>query len=547
MTRSLRSALVARNPLRLRVLAGVVVVTLAALAAFDLTAVTTMRHYLYGQARSELSGAVPDLGELPALTNFGHTLTGQYDIAWLPTRGKPFVIQIPLNTDQEAFTNAAARAVAKPGFHTVPVAGQITLLDNVAISGGSTFPSGSIVVGTSLAPVTNTLVQIERIVMIGSAVVLLLIGAGVFMVLRLGLRPIEVMAVQADRITAGDLADRVAPHNPRSEVGRLGAALNGMLTRIEAAVQEREISQEQMRQFFADASHELRTPLASLLANAELYEHGALTEPAQISEVMRRMALETQRMGRLVDDMLRLARLGQHPGQCREPVDLTALVADCAERARITDPSRRWQVDVADGLEVTGDEEQLRRAVDNLCANVLVHTPHHTVGTIAATASDGQVRIKVSDDGPGVAADRLPHIFERFYRADTGSSRPGSGLGLAIVMEVAAAHGGTAEAAPAPSHGLRITLTLPVEQPTSVLPRPRGNSRTRPPPVRPLGPRPVGLASPVLSSRRGRGSPRAGGRRLGDVVADGGPLGQERDGDGDGRDERGGAKEGQRR
>jgi two-component system, OmpR family, sensor kinase len=470
MTRSLRSALVARNQLRLRVLAGVVVVALAALAAFDLTAVTTMRHYLYGQARSELNGAVPDLGELPALTKLGYTQPGQYDIAWLPTRGKPLLIQMPLDADEEAFTNAVARAVTKPGFYTVPVSGQMTLLDEVAFSGGSTFPSGSIVVGTSLAPVTSTLVQIERIVMIGSAVVLLLVGAGVFIVLRLGLRPIEVMAAQADRITAGDLADRVAPHNSRSEVGRLGSALNGMLTRIEAAVQEREASQEQMRQFFADASHELRTPLASLLANAELYEHGALTEPAQITEVMRRTALETQRMGRLVDDMLRLARLGQHPGQYREPVDLTALVADCAERARITNPSRRWQVDVADGLEMTGDEELLRRAVDNLCANVLVHTPHNTVGTITATASDGHVRIKVSDDGPGVAADRLPHIFERFYRAGTGSSRPGSGLGLAIVTEVAAAHGGTVEAAAASSHGLRITLTLPVEQPTSALP-----------------------------------------------------------------------------
>jgi two-component system OmpR family sensor kinase len=330
-------------------------------------------------------------------------------------------------------------------------------------------PGGFIVTGTSLAPVTNTLAQIERIVVIGSAAMVLLIGAGVFMVLRRGLRPIEAMASQADRITAGDLSDRVAPHNPRSEVGRLGGALNGMLTRIEATVQEREASQEQMRQFFADASHELRTPLASLLANAELHQHGALTDPAQITEVMGRMAHETQRMARLVDDMLGLARLGRQPGQCRDLVDLTALVADCAERVRITDPSRRWRVDVADGLEITGDEELLRRAVDNLCANVIVHTPHDAVGTIAATIRDGQVRIEVSDDGPGVAADKLPHIFERFYRAGTGGSRPGSGLGLAIVTEVAAAHGGTSEAAPASSQGLRITLTLPVEQSTSAV------------------------------------------------------------------------------
>ena len=462
MTSRLRDALVARNQLRMRVLAGVVAVALAALAAFDLTAVTTMRHYLYGQARSELHGAVPDLGELPTLTKLGFVAPGQYDIAWLPAHGKPALLEAILdgNATNAAVIDTIASTATRPGFYTVSIGGQPTLLQDFSF-----FPGGTVVVGTSLAPVTNTLGQFERIVVTGSAVVLLLIGAGVFMVLRLGLRPVEVMAGQADRITAGNLADRVAPRNPRSEVGRLGAALNGMLTRIEASVREREASQEQMRQFFADASHELRTPLASLLANAELHQHGALTEPAQVTEVMRRMALESQRMGRLVDDMLRLARLGQHPGQCREPVDLTALVADCAERARVTDPGRRWQVGIAEGLEVTGDDELLRRAVGNLCANVLVHTPRDTVGTVTATASDGQVRIEVSDDGPGVAADKLPRIFERFYRAGTGASRPGSGLGLAIAAEVAAAYGGTAEAAPVSPHGLRVTLTLPVGPP----------------------------------------------------------------------------------
>ena len=491
MTTKLRRALIARSQLRMRVLAGVVAVTLAALAAFDLMAVTTMRHHLYGQAQNEVNAAIPTLGEVPALNRLGYaTVSPSEMIWWLPTHGKPHAIQILGSYIQEpkggavfdgaagpTVANVIARTVTRPGFHTVPLGGQMTLLKGIG------FPGGKIVAGISLAQVTSTLVQIERIVMIGSAAVVLLIGAGVFMVLRRGLRPIEAMAAQADRITAGDLAGRVTPNNPGSEVGRLGTALNGMLTRIEAAVQEREASQEQMRQFFADASHELRTPLASLLANAELHQHGALTEPAQITEVMRRTALETQRMGRLVDDMLRLARLGQQPGQSREPVDLTALVADCAERACITDPSRRWQVDVAGGLEITGDEELLRRAVDNLCANVLVHTPRDTAGTIAAAASDDQVRIMVSDDGPGVAADKLPRIFERFYRAGAGASRPGSGLGLAIVAEVAAAHGGTAEAAPSSPHGLRITLTLPVEQPPiSAMNRASGLARGRPGP-----------------------------------------------------------------
>src|SRR2546429_2558833 len=129
-----------------------------------------------------------------------------------------------------------------------------------------------------------------------------------------------------------------------------------------------------MRRFFADASHELRTPLASLRANAELYQQGALRSTDEVDEVMERIVLETRRMGRLVDDMLRLARLGQHPGRSCEPVDVTAVVAGCAERARIADPERTWRVWVDRGLGTVGDEELLRRAVDNLLMNVLVHT-----------------------------------------------------------------------------------------------------------------------------------------------------------------------------
>jgi two-component system OmpR family sensor kinase len=263
------------------------------------------------------------------------------------------------------------------------------------------------------------------------------------------------MARQAEWISGGDLTHRVATHDPRTEVGRLGAALNGMLARIDA-------SQQQMRRFFGDASHELRTPLASLRANAQLYQQGALQDPDEVDEVMDRIVLETRRMGRLVDDMLRLARLGQHPDQFREPVDVTAVVTGCAERARIADPTRTWQVRVAEGLTVTGDQELLSRAVDNLLMNVLVHTPAGTAGTITASGGDDGVVIEVSDDGPGVPPDQLPHIFERFYRAGTRSGGSGSGLGLAIAAEVASAHGGTAQAAPVSPHGLRVTLTLPV-------------------------------------------------------------------------------------
>jgi two-component system OmpR family sensor kinase len=309
--------------------------------------------------------------------------------------------------------------------------------------------SGTLVAGTNLKDVDSTVGRVRLVVATGSAAVAVLIFLGVGLVMRQGLRPIEVMASQADRITAGDLTDRVGPAETGSEVGRLGAALNGMLARIETSVAEREASQELMRRFLAEASHELRTPLASLRANAELYTQGALTERSQVDEAM-----------------LRLARLDQHPARQRDPVDLSALTADCVERSRIADPRRTWQARIAPGLVAVGDQEMLCRAVDNLLANVHTHTPEGTTAVVTAYADGtmndgGRVVVEVSDNGPGVPADRLPRIFDRFYRAGTPAQRPGSGLGLAIVTEIAAAHDGTVTAAPVWPRGLRVTLAVP--------------------------------------------------------------------------------------
>jgi len=473
-----------RAQLRLKVMAGVVVVTLLALVAFDVGAVTTMRRYLLTQTDSNLQGALtltlPRLAAALAFTNQAarashHAVPGQvarpahvktpalpgaFDMTFLPFHGQQVTLQVAAGGGYRwILSPAAAKVAARPGPHTLigPNGRNQIRVQSLRAAGGS------LVAGTSLDQVAKTIDKVEVIVTTGSIAVVLLIGLGVFVVLRRGLRPIEAMAGQADRITAGDLTgltDRVTPQNPRSEVGRLGAALNGMLARIETGLHEREASQEQMRRFFADASHELRTPLASLRANAELYQQGALRSTDEVDEVMDRIVLETRRMGRLVDDMLRLARLGQHPGRSAEPVDLTAVVAGCAERARIADPERTWRVRVGNGLGTVGDEELLRRAVDNLLMNVLVHTPARTVGTITATRVGDRVAIEVSDDGPGVPPEALPHIFERFYRAGSQGTR-GSGLGLAIAAEIAAAHGGTAEAARAFPRGLRIRLSLP--------------------------------------------------------------------------------------
>jgi two-component system OmpR family sensor kinase len=484
-----------RPQLRTRVLAGVLLITVVALVAFDLAAVTALRGYLLSQTDSRLQTVLnlyrpvpaavrsqsPPLAsaiaraqhlEVPVQVRRNWVIAGprvkflppvlaQYYVGLVTIHGRRGLVVgnprlVPQLPPRWSFS------VAGPHVQTIAGAGGTTQLRLRAVPVPTA--AGALVATTSLAAVNSTVRRLELILIIGSVVAGLLVAVGVCWVMRRGLRPIETMAAQADRITAGDLTDRVSPHDPATEVGRLGAALNGMLTRIEAAIQDREASQELTRRFFADASHELRTPLASLRANAELYQQGALARRPQVDEAMRRIALEAQRMSRLVDDMLRLARLDQHPDQQHKLVDLTGLVHGCAERAQIADPQRTWRPRIASGLVATGDEELLRRAVDNLLANVSAHTPGGTVATITAAERDGGVTVEISDDGPGVPAGQLPHIFDRFYRA-MAPPRPGSGLGLAIVSAIAAAHQGTAEATLNHPRGLRVTLTLPAGSP----------------------------------------------------------------------------------
>ncbi len=461
-------------------------VILIALAAFDIVAVTALRRYLISQTDAQLQSVVSqyrrDFTSLPrrALsTPVRRARVRQNRVPRFLGQLPPFLDQYYLRLSFGPGHGPQAVIGGNPDLVPQLSAGSLTgfaasrQVQTVTSQNGHVQlrllaeddHRGILYVTTSLAGVDNTVSRVELILVIGSAAAGLIAAAGTAWLVRRGLRPVEMMAGQADAITAGDLTDRVSPQDPRTEVGRLGAALNGMLARIEGFIAEREASQEATRRFFADASHELRNPLASLRANAELYQQGALPGRAQVDEAMRRIGLEARRMSSLVNDMLRLARLDQHPGQQHDPVDLSALAGECTERARLADPLRTWQEHVAAGLVTVGDEEQLRRAIDNLLANVRAHTPPGTTATLTATRYDGTISVEVTDNGPGVPADQLPRVFDRFYRAEATSHRPGAGLGLAIVAATAATHQGTARATPNPPHGLRVTLTLPASTP----------------------------------------------------------------------------------
>jgi two-component system OmpR family sensor kinase len=452
------------------VLVGVLAVVLTCLAVSGFAAVTALHGYLLAQTDSDLQAVaseyqpqLPGTGK-PQIPRIAVRLDlppilDNYYIALGAGRGQTLAI-VEGNRGLVPELPADLAVLTADHARTVPSAdGQTQLRLLVKAIGGRT-----LIVATSLGNLSKTVSHIQFIIIVASLAATLVLVTGVSLVVRRGLRPIEAMAGAADRITAGDLTSRVSPDDDATEVGRLGMALNGMLARIEAAVTEKEAVQQAAQQFFADASHELRTPLASLRANAELYQQGALPRRPQVDEAMHRITVESRRMSALVDDMLKLARLDLQPGQRQQHVDLSALAADCLERARTAHPEHIWHARIARGLGTVGDEEMLRRAIDNLLANVAAHTPAGTTATITAAAGDGTALIEISDIGPGVLAGELPRVFDRFYRARPQAHRPGSGLGLAIVAAIAAAHHGTAEAALNLPHGLRVTLTLPASR-----------------------------------------------------------------------------------
>jgi two-component system OmpR family sensor kinase len=316
----------------------------------------------------------------------------------------------------------------------------------------------------------HRLVIVEALV--GGGVILALVLLG-WLVIRVGLRPLERIGRVASEIAGGDLSRRVTSTDQRTEVGRLGRALNDMLGQIEQAFSDRRQSEDRLRQFLADASHELRTPLASIRGYAELFRLGAADDPATLERAMARIESEAIRMGVLVEDLLALVALDQAPPSRRVPVDLRELVEHAAQDTRVVAPDREVLVDTADAPAVLGDPDQLRQLLSNLTGNAVIHTPARTPIELsvsrqgAGEGNGGWAQIRVRDHGPGLPPDAGDQLFERFWRTEGGRTRGrgGAGLGLAIVRAIATAHGGSARAENAPGGGAAFVVTLPATEP----------------------------------------------------------------------------------
>ncbi|WIB09909.1 HAMP domain-containing sensor histidine kinase [Arthrobacter sp. zg-Y820] len=290
-------------------------------------------------------------------------------------------------------------------------------------------------------------------------------------------RPLSQVEKTAAAIAAGDLSRRVDLGNPATEIGRLSRSLNAMLAHIETAFAARTKSEQKMRRFVQDASHELRTPLVTIRGFSELYRHGALQKPEEISAAMGRIESEAKRMGQLVEDLLTLARVDEQRPLEYEPVDLMLLGNDAAMDARASSPGREIRVVGLDGQQprpapTVGDEARLRQVVANLITNALRYTPDGSpieiaVGVAPVIHNRSDAVLEVRDHGPGISEEDAARVFERFYRADSSRYREtgGTGLGLAIVAALVAQHDGTVRLSDTEGGGATMSIRLPYRAP----------------------------------------------------------------------------------
>jgi len=370
-------------------------------------------------------------------------------------------------TDKAQAQLAAIAANRKPVTLNLDGLGRYRVVAAPSRSGGDL-----IVTGLSMSNVDATMIRM--LVILGIVTVIALAAATIagVVIIRRALAPLRRVAQTASKVAdltldrgEVELPVRVpkSDANPATEVGQLGSALNRMLDHIAAALSARQASETRVRQFVADASHELRTPLAAIRGYTELTQRMGDDREA-VAHAMGRVASETERMTRLVEDLLLLARLDSGRPLEREPVDLSRLALDAVSDAHVAGPDHQWELDLPEEpVVVAGDAARLHQVMTNLLANARVHTGAGTVVTARLITEPVHTVLQVIDNGPGIPTGLQSEIFERFARGDSSRSRKGgsTGLGLAIVSAVVKAHDGTITVNSSPGHTV-FTVRLPL-------------------------------------------------------------------------------------
>ncbi|WP_436524185.1 HAMP domain-containing sensor histidine kinase [Actinoplanes sp. HUAS TT8] len=333
-----------------------------------------------------------------------------------------------------------------------------------------------VVTAITALPLTDTNQTLVAVAAFTGCVILgslLIAGWGGALIVRRTLKPLDRVAATASRVAElrldrgeVELAQRVPEQDtdPRTEVGQVGSALNRMLDHIGSALEARHASEMQVRQFVADASHELRTPLAAIRGYAELSRRSRQPIPDEIAHVLGRVESEAKRMTALVEDLLLLARLDAGRPLAQDPVDLTMLAVDATSDAHAAGPGHYWQLDLPEEpVTVVGDGARLHQVVANLLANARTHTPEGSTVTVKVGTVPNAAVLQVIDNGQGIQADLVPHIFERFARGDSSRSRAAgsTGLGLSIVHAVVTSHRGKVGVQSRPGQTI-FTVMLPL-------------------------------------------------------------------------------------
>ncbi|WP_328506583.1 sensor histidine kinase [Streptomyces sp. NBC_00391] len=384
-----------------------------------------------------------------AVGTFGCRLVGDTvtDAAVVGSSSGTGAVPVPLGA---ADRRKLAAVPADGDGHTI----DLSSMDDYRVMAAEGRDGDVLITGLPMEPVEATVHRLELVAGIVFGAALAVAGVAGALWVRWSLRPLSSVAATATRVSELPLASgevalppRAPESDPRSEVGRVASAFDMMLGHVGEALTKRHTSEERLRSFAADASHELRTPVASIRGHAELALLHPDPVPQKVVRALERIEAEAARMGEMVDDLLLLARLDAGRPLERRPVDLTRLVLDAVTDAQAAGPGHRWTLELPEEpVTVPGDAHRLHQVLANLLANARLHTPVGSTVTISLRTDAGTAVLTVHDDGPGVAEDIRPKVFERFTRADrrrTEGAGTGAGLGLSIVAAVAEAHDGS--------------------------------------------------------------------------------------------------------
>ncbi len=434
-----------RLPIRARLALAFAVAMAVVLAATGALVYLGLRSALDAAIDDSLQSRVEDLvaGESPA----ANSDESRSQVIVGPGRVGGPAGERPLLDEQELRRVASGGMLRLERDHIVGIDGRARVLAQVIDA-----PEGRrvAVAAASLDDRDGALEDLlAQLLIFGPAALLLasLLGYGLA---TAALRPVEAMREEAATISGAESGQRLSTGRANDELGRLATTLNDMLERLDRAL-------EHERSFIADASHELRTPLALLKAELELSLRRPRS-PKELEGALRSAATETDRLTRLAEHLLVLARSDQGALTLRrEPIVAESLAEEVA--GRFSAGGRPIEVDVPQGLGFSGDRVRLDQALGDLVANALEHGSGAVRITVAE--DDGRVELHVLDEGPGFAPAFLPRAFERFARADGARTGGGAGLGLAIVDAIARAHGGSAQAANRSEGGADVWLSLP--------------------------------------------------------------------------------------